>query len=790
MYRLILILFGCLLAQKTTAQVDSLLSRRLLDRTDLAQGQASSEVQLVSASRSGKSLLDLPVTAYVITKEEIQRNGYTSLTDVLKSVPGIRISRPGSGQLGEMFMMRGMVGNEYTKILINSVPIQPSDVGGISLGEQLPIVQAEAIEIIYGPAASVYGADAMAGVINIITSTPQNSSLMVEGSIIHGNYGYTHSNFLLGSKLGRNKNVLEYTVYGNVGKRRTWDVAQHGRPAFDVLEDASLLIFPLPLRDTLRNFALNNPEMFVENYYKNPETMPYYQGTLQDPKINELPHNSVMLGGTIKYRGFRADWHQMYRRDHANLGLSALTFSYFDPNSYIGDMIQRFHVGYTKELKNFSIVSNLSYLRHRADFGSYSATNYEANNNGKSYVFFASDDIFGELLATYTPSKNWELTAGVAHTESSVFPRTEVRSEPFESGFYRPFTNQTPPPDPFLGTFGFYPQRFRTTGAFLQGFFTNKRWTITSGLRWEFPSHYEVPSNFFSRLAVLYKISDKLSARGMVGGAFKAPSPNTAYGAIARPESDVPGISDSIIYELVPNPDLAPEVLSSGEIGLRYRHSNHWYFELATYFVSIDNLITNTFIPIDQERYPLADMTSSVNGIVPPGFTRSPVNDDNSESALFGLQFIVRGQRLWKPLNLDTDIYLTLSSGQEQLPEDRGTLNAYRQVPSWLIKWNIDLVPFKRAYVRMEHTFSNGWYSRFIPSENILDRPESFTDGFYNMDLLLSYKLGRFVNAFVKIRNLFDAKYGGIDARGADVDLDYNPQVGRNIHFGITFRKD
>jgi hemoglobin/transferrin/lactoferrin receptor protein len=162
--------WGCVLPTLWAQDsVNLMFEKERLTKEDLAAVTLSEATKLVSVSRSAKRLDELPVTVYVITHEEIVKNGYVTLVDVLKSVPGIRVSQPGAGDLGEMFMMRGQIGNQYAKILLNNVPLQPSVSGGLPIAAQLPIAQAERIEVIYGPAAAVYGGDAVAGVINIIT---------------------------------------------------------------------------------------------------------------------------------------------------------------------------------------------------------------------------------------------------------------------------------------------------------------------------------------------------------------------------------------------------------------------------------------------------------------------------------------------------------------------------------------------------------------------------------------------------------------------------------------------
>ena len=107
--------------------------------------------KVVSASKTLKEVSDLPFTITIISKEEILRNGYTTLVDVLKMAPGIRVSQPGSALEGETFLMRGLKGNTYTKILINGSPIKPFGVVGMPIGAQLPIRQADVSRSSTGP---------------------------------------------------------------------------------------------------------------------------------------------------------------------------------------------------------------------------------------------------------------------------------------------------------------------------------------------------------------------------------------------------------------------------------------------------------------------------------------------------------------------------------------------------------------------------------------------------------------------------------------------------------------
>jgi outer membrane receptor for ferrienterochelin and colicins len=145
---------------------------------DLNPNPELQENNVISYSRRATKLIDAPANVYIIEQQEILENGYLTLVDVLENILGIQTSQPGNSLNGELFMIRGLLGNYYCKILINGISVQPSGVGGMPIRAQLPIRQAEKIEVVFGPSLANYGGDAMAGVINIITKNTSKSSVI------------------------------------------------------------------------------------------------------------------------------------------------------------------------------------------------------------------------------------------------------------------------------------------------------------------------------------------------------------------------------------------------------------------------------------------------------------------------------------------------------------------------------------------------------------------------------------------------------------------------------------
>ena len=717
-----------------------------LDENDISTDKDIGKTEIVSASRSGKYLEDLPITVYVITREEILKNGYTSLVDVLKDVPGIKVSQPGSGIEGETFLMRGLLGNYYAEILIDDIPIQPSVVSGMPIAEQLPIRQAERIEIILGPASSVYGADALAGVINIITKSSDRPA-WAQADISLGNFGYYNLNVMIGGKVGKNKNVLEYTFFGNSGKREDMNVKY----------------------DVENNY---DPSLYDPDYEYIEQ--PYYEGDSTSPKFNNLPQVSWLAGFGLGYRGFKFSYMKMLRRTHSSIGQMPSLYAYYDPLNFWGESMQRYTLSYEKSWRKFSSKTNISYLNYRLDNNSTFRMIFETGDRGKLYKYAASDDIQLEEIATYNFTPDLELTGGFMFQFSGNLPKTNDLKDPFEKSDYKPFSESVNVSDPVLGSFGFNPQNFYNIGGFLQLFYEIGKFTVVLGDRIDNHSIYGTSNN--PRIAIMYKPKDKISVRASFGQAFRAPSLYYTYSSLAFPT----GNGDNIKYATVPNPELKPEKFYSAELGFRYKISENFSTDIALYYHVLNNQFTRSIYLLDPDLYPNADDVIAF----------AYVNDDNSEAKLFGVQANFRLKEIIPGIHFNTDLYVSYAKGSEVLPNGLGNLNDYRQMPGWFVQFNLDISPFDSWMLILHNTYSSNSKKRFFPLEpdlmELLGQP-TFVKNYYTLDIVTRYRISKTFQAFLKINNVLNAKYGGLDAYGGNADLRYNPQYGRNFQFGLSF---
>lgn len=179
---------------------------------------------VVTASGHEQQVKNAPASISVIDREALENKHYRDITDALKDVPGVMVTGGGSSQ---DISLRGM-GSKYTLILVDgkrqgSRETRPnSDGPGIEQGWLPPLSAIERIEVIRGPMSSLYGSDALGGVINVITrkvAKEWNGSVTAETTIQEDSDSgdINQTRFYVGGPL--KDDVLGLEVYGQYSQR-------------------------------------------------------------------------------------------------------------------------------------------------------------------------------------------------------------------------------------------------------------------------------------------------------------------------------------------------------------------------------------------------------------------------------------------------------------------------------------------------------------------------------------------------------------------------------------------
>ncbi|UPT76856.1 TonB-dependent receptor [Sulfurovum sp. XGS-02] len=167
----------------------SLITATLLFTTHTHANETLEPITIVSANKTTQSIQNTTSNVTVITAEEIEERGYQTVSQAINTVAGISVTN--SGGLGQQtsFFVRGADSGKVLVLLDGMRLNDPSTTNGTALLDSLTTSNIEQIEIIKGGASSIWGSNASAGVINIITKEAKEG---LHGSLAL-NYGSYHT---------------------------------------------------------------------------------------------------------------------------------------------------------------------------------------------------------------------------------------------------------------------------------------------------------------------------------------------------------------------------------------------------------------------------------------------------------------------------------------------------------------------------------------------------------------------------------------------------------------------
>lgn len=755
-----LFLFLFFVSNACSQDNDSSLVFEIFDRDDIIKFKPEKDEQIYAAGRIMEDKRDIPRVIYVITKDQIALEGYSTLVDVLKDIPGFRVSQPGSAQLGETFLNRGMIGNIYTKILINGVPINPSGAPGMPIGSQLPIKQATRVEIIVDPSSTLYGSDAMAGVINIVLPEIYRP-VQVTSDVRLGTNGLTEVSTSIGGKFGRDRNVFSYNLYGT--------------------------------SKYVGNYAIENSQFNVDTAAQN---SPFFIGEVDNPsfpEIRSIPHQSSLIGLNATFRGFKVSWNLMHRLDHSALGAHPGRISYANPGNYFGEDIVNGAIQYSRSLNDlWSILVNTSAVAYSVDNNaSYVGVNHDLSN-GTNYMYGQSFDFRFEPMVRYSKNRTTVLAGGL-FTNSSGINFQNFMTRPFitqdhlgtDSAGNLLVNNAVTEGNAIDSTFILDKFNFNTFSLFSQLFYKGEKLSVLAGFRYErrtdIGDAFTTDTGAFSlntsvaafnpSVGVLYRFMERFAVRGSYTHAFQTPGPyyqsnnyrtNPPMGP-GEPPTDQPFQRFNVLHN--------PEYLRTTSLGLDYYFDNKSGKIGLSYFRN--RLINSLFTEI---RAPSAtDTVPPMNGYFVGYINRS------TESILNGFQL-----SYFKDFaNLSYDIHGAYYIGHEEI-EDVSELDSYRSVPTYEVKANAKFRFLDKNAVGCNIQIYGPFVNRVIFAKGELF--EDVTGASYNVDIYYHRKFGKNLTASFKVNNLLNSINKGVFTNWLDgYDFNYVPQLQRWFYVNLSY---
>lgn len=491
------------------------------------------------ATGSAQPISRAPAVATVITAKDIKQMGATDIDDALETVPGLHVSRTARGYL-PIYTFRGVYdqNNPQVLMLVNGISINNLYVG--NRGEVwggFPVEAISRIEVIRGPGSAVYGADAFAGVINIITK---------DASEIDG--------VEVGSRLGSFDTRDVWALYG--GEVSGFDVA-----------------FSAEFRDT---------DGHDEDVDSDVATA---QGTSLAPgSVNTGTENfDTRLTISKNNWKFRTG---LQRRENFETGAGVAEA--LDPSGELES--SRWNADLTYHNPTFTdawdVAAQVSYLN----------TTQEVSDNlvlfppgsvlfipGVGFSPPFADGVIGNpevwerhlrynLTGIFTGFNSHTIRSGIGYTHQEVYKVEEENN--FSPIGFGTLTDVSDTP------FVFLPEKHRNNSfAFVQDVWQlSNDWELTAGLRYD--DYNDFGDTWNPRLALVWAARHDLTAKLLYGEAFRAPS-------FAEFRNQNNPIANG-------NSELEPEEIETIELAFDYRPKNNLKLGLNLFRYEWDDIIRFT----------------------------------------------------------------------------------------------------------------------------------------------------------------------------------------------------
>jgi iron complex outermembrane recepter protein len=454
-----------------------------------AEAEVTLEETLVTATRSEKSVDWAPGDSHVVTKKEIENRNIKSVDEALNMTPGV-FNRRGKGLMDTLanITLRGVPNANRTLILRDGMPLNTAYTADVNWGGSIGDI--ERIEVVEGPFSSLYGGNAMAGVVNIITKMPEKSEFTVKSGygsswfrgtamddlfksyISYGNkiadkfsffvsYGFQTTNGFPTDRTYRSncplgysgcelttdpKGVARYNI-GDKGDNRWWDDSITAKVSYDFSRETKLL---LSYGRTRSEYNRDDPHTWLRNpagvpvYYTNERSYLSGNGGVETNMYSGSFETQI---GTVKAK-LTAGINEVQKNWYTTPGSTAATTFDGGPGKVSSTPSQNYYtdIQFTVPLPLNNVVTIGGAFRHgNADNKEYNLTNWKDENSrtnltykagGKDYTysFFLQDEI-GILknLTAYLGVRAdiWSASDGYADQVGAVgYPKTfESRSD-------------------------------------------------------------------------------------------------------------------------------------------------------------------------------------------------------------------------------------------------------------------------------------------------------------------------------------------------------------------------
>ncbi|WP_353570065.1 TonB-dependent receptor [Candidatus Albibeggiatoa sp. nov. BB20] len=525
------------------AEISQLLQLSLMELLD---------VSVTTASKMQESIKDTPVSTLVITKQQIQDRGYRNLLDVMQDLPGFDVQKYNHQVEYHSVAMHGHVGSHKFLILQDGVRIDSPTGEAIAIADNFPIAHAKQIEVVYGPAAALYGADAFGGVINIITEPyPEYQSL----SLSVGTDNYRHYAFQAGGVL---TSKLSFNISGQLQKQDYSDLFNDYSDLYQMGDLTTLGQNVYQTTDERNPFyaADESKHFFARVNYDDWLTVGFNHSFLRNPSTTGSKPNSSAYG-------FDEVW-----------------------NTEINSVFMRLTHDWTDALQTETLVN---YSDYEIDPISRFKNIYVDYLD--SYIYARGEKYSFEQQFSYQLSEKHQFIAGLSFEKFYSIPKTTDLPQPYdktkaptEQNLYHLGSNDSLPID-------IYELRYHNSAYYFQW---QAAWrdnlSSSVGVRYDQNSRYSSTLN--PRLGLVYQPNDKTILKLFYGEAFRSPSPtdtNEVFGIFSGLQNEQGEYLSFFFHTL--NEELEPEKVRSVQFNAIHSLQDNLQLSLTAYYTTINDRI-------------------------------------------------------------------------------------------------------------------------------------------------------------------------------------------------------
>lgn len=563
---LLLVLFQGVWAQDTERTKEDIIDIDIqevsvgIDALDTSEEEELAELygeeEFVSiATGTSKPIYKAPAIASVITAEDIKAYGAKTLHEVLEHVPGLHVAPSALSRLDPVVSIRGIhTGlNPHVLVLLNGLSFPDVNTGSTPVQFRLPVASISRIEVIRGPGSAVYGADAYAGVINIITK----DGAEIGGTEIGGRAGSfdtQHAWINHGQQLN-NWDLSFSFEWQTTGGDRDRTVNSDLQGVFDGIFSTAASLAPGPLETRYELFDIHagakNKNWDLKFWYWETKDAGVGAGGAQalDPIGSDNNHQFL----------FDAKYHTDELLKHWDLS-ARTSYRHLDQQA-------QFHLFPAGSLLPIGADGNVG----TAGGGIVLFPNGLIGNPGNEF-----DDILFELTGEYNGWRDHHLrfSTGVRHQTMNT-NETKNFGPGILDGTVTPINGTL---TDVTDTAFIYASDTSRTIYFVSAqdeWQFAKDWELTAGIR--FDDYSDFGNTVNPRLALVWETRHNLTTKLLYGRAFRAPAFNEQF-----------SINNPVVLG---NPSLDPETIDTYELSLNYRPSYDLNTNLSFYYYEAKDLI-------------------------------------------------------------------------------------------------------------------------------------------------------------------------------------------------------